>query len=201
MLQLVEVEEEKGVNKVVLEIQEEILLEMEAVQAEAVLFHLAAAVLEAAAVLVVTQAMVVMVRIMQVMEVVQALAEEAAVAVGLLQTQIMELVAAVALVFMEKVQVVPEVHQAPMLVQVVEEVLVEQQVLQGNQIPLMELTKAVKVDYLAAAVAAQIHQEMAAVEQCVLFGQVMLENFLQPELLMSRALTAAKINILSSTRD
>jgi nitrate reductase beta subunit len=195
------VEEEKGVNKVVLEIQEEILLEMEAVQAEAVLFHLAAAVLEAAAVLVVTQAMVVMVRIMQVMEVVQALAEEAAVAVGLLQTQIMELVAAVALVFMEKVQVVPEVHQAPMLVQVVEEVLVEQQVLQGNQIPLMELTKAVKVDYLAAAVAAQIHQEMAAVEQCVLFGQVMLENFLQPGLLMSRALTAAKINILSSTRD
>ena len=113
----------------------------------------------------------------------------------------MELEAAVALVFMEKVQVVPEVHQAPMLVQVVEEVLPEQQVLQGNQIPLMELTKAVKVDYLAAAVVAQIHQEMAAVEQCVLFGQAMLENFLQPGLLMNRALTAAKINILSSTRD
>jgi hypothetical protein len=70
------------------------------------------------------------------MEVVQAQAEQAAAAVELLQVEIMELAAAAALVFMAKVQVVPEVHQAPMLVQVVEEVPAEQQVLQGNQIPL-----------------------------------------------------------------
>jgi hypothetical protein len=59
------------------------------------------------------------------MEVVQAQAEQAAAAVELLQVEIMELAAAAALVFMAKVQVVPEVHQAPMLVQVVEEVLLE----------------------------------------------------------------------------
>jgi hypothetical protein len=54
---------------------------------------------------------------------------------------------------------------------------------------------------MEVVVVAQNPQEVAAVVQYALFGQVMLDNFLQLGLLMSRTLTSAKINILSSTRD
>jgi hypothetical protein len=65
----------------------------------------------------------------------------------------------------------------------------------------MELIKVVVVDCMEEVVVAHNPQEMVVVAQYVLFGQVMLDNFLQLGLLMSRALTSAKINILSSTRD
>jgi hypothetical protein len=65
----------------------------------------------------------------------------------------------------------------------------------------MQLIKVALVGYLVVAAVAHNPQEMVVAVQYALFGQVMLDNFLQLGLLMSRALTSAKINILSSTRD
>jgi hypothetical protein len=74
---------------------------MEAVMEAAPLLHLAAAVLEEEAALVAMKIMVGTVQIMQVVEALKVLAEAEAVAVELLQVEIMELAVAAVLAFMD----------------------------------------------------------------------------------------------------